>query len=436
MKRFSMRLGIALLMAAGLTAQTAPPGADAAPEWALPQRRVTVTYWDAVDGPRNDLMTKTVIPAYMRLHGELTKEFTIKYEAIPDLQARLLPALAAGTGADVFVVPDWYLPNLYEAHILDPLPPTAWNQHSAIAVEGTYLPHTLDAQIDGRQLYAVPAREHALSLFINNRIFRAAHLDPVKDAPKTWIDVAKLNRVLTKQQGSQVVQKGFEMRYAGEGARWPAQLFQVLLYQAGGEITRGGIPAFNSEAGVRALTVWRTLTVDPRATHNTAASPYQDFAAEQDAMMVGDPAAGTAVEAINPNMAGNYTIVPLPQMAPDKPVTVVYSDNWVVGAKVAADQRVVAWDFVHFAATQPRLFWTAAGHLQPLRWYDPLAARPLPFVGVLLRELTIGRPLARSTHYADLQSVLARMIDRVLLNNADPKQALDQAAADYAAAYR
>lgn len=435
MKRPRARVGIALLALAAAWAQAPSPGAGAAPEWVLPQRRVTVTYWDAVEGPRNDLMTKTVIPAYMRLHTELTKEFTIKYEAVPD-QAKLLAALAAGTAADLFVVPDWYLPNLYEAHALDPVPPPAWDQRSATAVEGTYVPHTLDAQIDAKQLYAVPAREHPLSLFINNRMFRAAHLDPAKAAPKTWIDMAKLNTVLTKMQGGRVVQKGFEMRYAAEGARWPAQLFQLLLYQAGGEMTRAGIPAFNTDAGARALTVWRTLTVDPRATHNTAASPYQDFAAEQDAMMIGDPTAGAAVEAINPKMAGNYTVAPLPQMTPEKPVTIVYSDNWVVSAKVPADERIVAWDFVHFAATQPRLFWTAAGHFQPVRWYDPLAARPLPFLGVFVHELVIGRPLARSTHYPELQSALARMIDRVFLNDADPKQALDQAADEYAAAYR
>ena len=435
MKRSWVRVGIALLAFATGWAHAPSPGSGAAPEWTLPQRRVTVTYWDAVDGPRNDLMMKTVIPAYMRLHTAVAKEFAIKYEAVPD-PARLLGGVAAGTGADLFVVPDWYLPNLYEAHALDPVPPPAWDQHSAGAVEGTYVTHTLDAQIDARQLYAVPVREHPLSLFVNNRMFRAAHLDPAKDAPRTWIDVAKLNTVLTKAQGGHVVQKGFEMRYAAQGARWPARLFELLLYQAGGEITRAGIPAFNSDAGVRALTVWRTLTVDPRATHNTAASPYQDFAAEQDAMMIGDPTAGAAAEAINPKMTGNYTVVPVPQMAPDKPVTIVYSDNWVVSAKAPADERIVAWDFVHFAATQPRLFWTAAGHLQPVRWYDPLAARPLPFLGVFIHELAIGRPLPRSTHYPELESALDRMIDRVFLNDADPKQALDQAASEYGAAYR
>lgn len=435
MKRSWVRLAVALLVAVVLLVAAAP-WARAAPEWVLPQRPVTVTYWDAVDGPRNALMMNTVIPAYMRLHSELAKTFTIKYEAVPDVEGRILAALGDGTAPDMFVAPDWYLPNLYEAHVLDPLPPAAWDQHSVIAVEGTYVPRTLDAQIDAARLYAIPAREHALSLFINNRMFRAAHLDPVKDAPKTWIDVAKLNTLLTKAQGGSVVQKGFEMRYAAEGARWPSLLFQLLLYQAGGEITRAGIPVFNSGAGLRALTVWRTLIVDPKVTHNTAASPYQDFAAEQDAMMIGDPTAGAAVEAINPQMTGNYTAAPLPQMTPETPITIVYSDNWAVNAKAPADERTVAWDFIHFAATQPRLFWTAAGHLQPVKWYDPLAGRQPPFLGVFVHELAAGRPVARSTHYTELRAALAKMIDRIFLNGADPKRALDQAAGEYAAAYR
>lgn len=426
---------LAILAAGGLTGWPAAPAPGAAPEWTVPQRPVTVTYWDTADAARNELMANTVIPAYMRLHNTMTKSFTVKYVVVPDLPSKILAAIEAGAAPDLFSVPDRYLPNLYEAHVLDPLPPAAWDQHSHIAVMGTYLPHALDAQVDGGRVYAVPAREHAPVLLINNRMFRAAGLDPVKNAPKTWIDVAKLNTLLTKQQGGAIVQKGFEMRYAGDG-RWQAQLFQILLVQAGGAATRAGLPAFNNDAGVRALAVWRSVTVNPRVTHNTAASPYQDFAAEQDVMTVADPNAGPFIEGINPAMAGNYTVAPLPQMSPDRSVSAVYSDNWAVNAKAPEDRRVVAWDFVHFAATQPRLFWTAARHFQPVQWYDPLAARQLPFLGVYVREVSIARPLARSTHYPELQSSLARMIDRVILNGADPKQALDQAADEYAAAYR
>ncbi len=431
-------LVLVAVMAAGLG--TLPAGA-AAPEWVVPQHPVTVTYWDSVDSFRYELMVKTLIPAYMRLHGEMTKTLTIKYEVVPDLQSKLLAALSAGAPAALVSVPDWYLPNLYEAHVLDPVPPTAWDQHSVIAVLGTYVKHSLDAQLDGGRLYAVPAQEYPLSLFINNRLFREARLDPVKDAPKTWLDVVRLNKILTKRQGDQIIQKGWEMRYNDDG-HWQAQMFQILLYQAGGEMTRAGLPAFNSDAGVRALAVWRSVTVDPRVTHNTAGSPYQDFATEQDAMTFADPTAGASIEHLNPKMAGNYTVAPLPQINAGAPAAIVSSVNWAVSAKAPEGQRVVAWDFVHFVATQPRLFWDGGRHLQPVQgWVDPLAGRryqpqQLPVLGVFLHDLANGRPLARSTHYPELQMSIVRMIERVILNNADPKQALDQAAAEYSAAYR
>ena len=48
-----------------------------------------------------------------------------------------------------------------------------------------------------------------------------------------------------------------------------------------------------------------------------------------------------------------------------------------------------------------------------------------------MHDIAISRPLARTPHYAELQAALARMVERVILNNADPKAALDQAAAEF-----
>jgi ABC-type glycerol-3-phosphate transport system substrate-binding protein len=43
----------------------------------------------------------------------------------------------------------------------------------------------------------------------------------------------------------------------------------------------------------------------------------------------------------------------------------------------------------------------------------------------------VGKPMPRTKHYTELQASLARMIERVIFNNADPKQALDQAAEEF-----
>ena len=73
------------------------------------------------------------------------------------------------------------------------------------------------------------------------------------------------------------------------------------------------------------------------------------------------------------------------------------------------------------------------GSLLPQKgWATSAEARELlPFYDVFMHDIAIGRPLARTPHFAELQGALARMIERVILNKADPKAALDQAAAEF-----
>jgi len=427
--RSSLRAGsLGLLVGLMLYAygSGAAPAAGAA-AWSVPTQPVTIAYWDSADNVKNELLSKTLIPEYERLHPNVT----IKYEAVSGLGPKLAAAFATGTAPEVFEVADWFLPKVLQSQVADPLPPTAWGQASVAGVLDNYLPHLLNAMVDRGQLYGVPDQMNAWSLYMNNRLFREAGLDPARDAPRTWADVARLNKVLTKRKGDQVVQKGFEMRYPGDG-HWQAQMFQLLVYQAGGDVLDAGKPVFNSAAGVAALGVWKSVTVAPQVTQNTQASPYQDFAMEQDAMTFAGPNAGASIERINPKMAGNYTVAPLPQARPDRPVTLIYSYAWMVNRKASTVQKQVAWDFIHYVSTRPGEWMTAARYLQPVKgWYETPAAKQVPFLAVFVHDLSVGRPVARSTNYLELQSALQRMIDRVVLNGADPKQSLDQAAAEF-----
>jgi multiple sugar transport system substrate-binding protein len=309
--------------------------------------------------------------------------------------------------------------------------PAAWGRTTVAAVVSGYLPHLLDVAMDQGRLYGVPDQMNAWSLYLNNRLFRVAGLDPARDAPRTWTDIARLNKILTRRNGGQIVQKGFEMRYPGDG-HWQAQMFQLLVYQAGGDILSRGTSVFNNGAGVRALDVWKSVTVAPQVTQNTQASPYQDFADEQDAMTFAGPNAGASIERINPKMAGNYTVVPLPQIDPAHPVTLIYSYMWTVNARASSVQGLVAWDFIHFVSTRPAEWWAAARYLQPVKdWYDAPGAKQTPFLGVFVHDPSLGRAVARTTDYLELQAAFQRVIDRVVLNNGDPKQSLGQAAAEY-----
>jgi multiple sugar transport system substrate-binding protein len=420
------RLVSGLTVAIVLSLSLAGPAAAQGTGWSVPTRPITLTYWDSADNVKNELLSKKLIPEYQKLRPNVT----IRYEVIAGLAPKMLVALSTGTAPELFEVADFLLPIVLESNVLDPLPPEAWGQTSVEGVVNTYLPRLLDTMTRRGKLYAVPDQMNAHSLYINNRLFREAGLDPVKDAPKTWDDVAKLNKVLTKRKDGRVVQKGWEMRYAAE--HWPSRMFHILTYQAGGDVIRDGKPAFNGEAGLRALGVWKSVSVAPQVTQNTAASPYMDFAMEQDAMTFAGPNGGASIEKVNPQMKGNYTVARLPAIQADRPATVAYSYNWAVNAKAPDDAKRVAWDFIRFASTRPAEWMATAKYLQPVKgWYETPAARQTPFLDVFIHDLSVGRPMAQTHHYAELQSALARMIDRVILNNADPKRALDQAAEEY-----
>jgi multiple sugar transport system substrate-binding protein len=415
-----------VVVALALSGGVGVPSAGGATGWALPSGSVTLAYWDGGDSTKSNLV-QTMLRQYGQLHPNYKIDFTT--DVFSD---KVAVALSAGTVAPLFEVADWNMPKYIQAGLLDPLPPAAWGRQTVAQVLDDYIPHLLDAQFVNGQLYGVPDQQNAHSFYVNNAEFRAAGLDPVKDAPKTWDDVARLNKTLTKRQGNQIVQKGFDFRYVCPDGHWAAQMFQILLYQAGGQMFQGGQPTFDSAAGVKALETWKSVTTAPQVTQNTCASPYQDFADGQDAMTFMGPNGGPSIEQINPKIVGNYTVVPLPQIDPSHPATIVYSFNWAVYAKAPADQKMVAWDLVHYLSSQPLVWWSQIKFLQSRKgWYETAEAKATPFLGVYIHDLSIGRPVARTVNYPQLQPILSRMIDRAILNNQDPKAALDQAVAEY-----
>jgi multiple sugar transport system substrate-binding protein len=422
---FAVLVAIALGLAMSVSGGGAP-SARGAPAWSLPTQPVTLTYWDTGNGTKGDLIT-SLIAEYQRAHPNVTIKFETNVKS-----DKIAVSVSTGTAAEIIEVADFNLPKFLQVGALDPLPPAAWGKASVKEVTDLYLPGALNSMMEGGKLYAVPDQMNAWSLFINNRLFREAGLDPVKDAPKTWAGVVRLNNKLTKKQGDRIVQKGFEFRYVCSDSHWKARMFHVLMYQAGGEVIKDGKPVFNSEAGVRALNVWKSLTVAPQVSQNTCSSPYQDFAVEQDVMMFGGPHAPEIAARINPKMQDNYTAVPLPQLRPGLPATLIYSYNWAVNAKASAVQKQVAWDFIHYLSSKPELWWGKIKFLQGTRgWFDMPAAKESPFLQVYIHDIAVGRALGRTLYQTELQAILARVIDRVALGSDDPKRALDQAVEEF-----
>jgi len=73
-----------------------------------------------------------------------------------------------------------------------------------------------------------------------------------------------------------------------------------------------------------------------------------------------------------------------------------------------------------------------AKYLQPVKgWYETPAAKQTPFLNVFIHDLSVGKLMPATKNWPELQASLARMIERVILGNADPKAARDQAAEEF-----
>ena len=195
-----------------------------------------------------------MIAAYQKLHPNVTINATVTSSA--DINQKISVALATGTGPDIMDNDASFYSLYYSKGVLEPLNLAVFGAETYAELIARYTPGGLDAATFDGKVYALPYQGNSMSLFINNKEFRAAGLDPKKDAPKTWQDVIALGPKLKIVQGTRTVQKAFDFPYHSN--RWEVQDFQPLTEQFGGKLLSddGKTAYLNSPAAVKALTLW------------------------------------------------------------------------------------------------------------------------------------------------------------------------------------
>ena len=78
--------------------------------------------------------------------------------------------------------------SIREKGVLEPLNLEVFGAKSYDELIARYTPGGIAAGTFDGKVYALPYQGNSMSLFINNRAFVEAGLDPVKNAPKTWDD--------------------------------------------------------------------------------------------------------------------------------------------------------------------------------------------------------------------------------------------------------
>ncbi|GAB3462809.1 sugar ABC transporter substrate-binding protein [Streptomonospora sediminis] len=169
--------------------------------------------------------------------------------------AKLPTAFAAEAGPDIFVVSPGDFLRYSNGGVLQDLTP-----HLSQEAIDDFTPGTLDTRtVDGR-IYALPFEVEPLAMFYSVAAWEAAGLSEA-DIPETWDQLLDVGDKLVSAGQAGTV---FETRpgYYQNFTWYP------FLWSAGGEVTTpGGNSAFDSEAAVKALSLWQTAVrtgISPR----------------------------------------------------------------------------------------------------------------------------------------------------------------------------
>jgi multiple sugar transport system substrate-binding protein len=390
--------------------------------------------WGTGEPQETNLLKGTIIPAYQKLHPNVTIDLQSFPTAV--LDTKLWVSIGNGTAADVMSMNGTSLPIMYPRNVLAPAEDQNFDG-GVQAVIGSYISGTLKPLINNGKLYGLPRVMYGYSLAMNNRLFAAAGLDPIKDAPKTWDDIARLSKLLTKiDSNGRLSQKGFDFRW-NAGPHWLTDYFVDLEYQLGGQVfDSNGKAAFNDANGVKVMETIQAVdsasSAYTQVSHNSSGSPFQDFASEQDAMALGGPNMGAFVESLNPKMVGNYTWTQGPQINPAKPVQFLLNFNWVVNGRSSPDAIRVGWDFVAFAMSDANRWFAATKLLTPkIDWYKQSPGKDTPGINVFVHDLSITRAAPATQYYAQFQQIIADAMQKVVQAHAPIQATLDAAAQQY-----
>jgi multiple sugar transport system substrate-binding protein len=278
------------------------------------------------------------------------------------------------------------------------------------------------------QVFGIPALIDNLAIVYNKDLFEQAGVDE-PTADWTWDDFRAAAKALTDPSKQQY---GFAFPIdASEDTVWH---YDAMLWEAGGDILNADNTqaAFNSDAGVTALTMLQDMAVTDKSVfldqQNTGKIDSL-FNAGKIAMDVTGPWALSGYPDIN------YGVQIMPMFDGGSHATIAGPDMWVIFDNDGHGDA--AWQFMQWftAAEQVKQDSMESGHL-PIR--NSVVEEPgfveefdkkFPGEGLFaenLQNVTKARPVI--TSYDQISRIMGEAIVKVMLGQGEPKEALDAAA--------
>src|SRR3569623_2006426 len=377
---------------------------------------VEIQYWQYVYDTRVKAMDE-LIKNFEAANPDITvKQTTFPYD---DYQTKVIAAHAAGNGPDVLQFYYGWLDKFQKGGLLQPLDQAVFPN---AAIEKDFFPIVSAISRDGKY-YGLPTAVRSLALFYNKNLLKEAG---IAEPPKTLDDLVADAKKTTKTDGSgNITSEGITLDFAGQDHQWWRE---VLVRQfGGGPYDDKGNVAYNSDGGLKALQ-WYT---DLQTKEKVGLSGFMD---EGQAAFKAGLAAFTVdgtfrLGAFKPITDFKWGVTELPANADGvRSNFASYFANGI-GAGATGDKKAAAEKFLQYITSPEamQLWLKVVGEL-PARREAALTKENLadPIYGPFLKALDYANTTLYVDEAAQRQGAID-MVNRVVLENQDPKASLDQA---------
>jgi len=287
-----------------------------------------------------------------------------------------------------------------------------------------------EAATVGDKIVGVPALVDNLAIVYNKKLFKDAGVSP--PTPEwTWDDFRAAAKKLTDPS-----KKQYGWLIPADGTEDTVWHYDAMLWEAGGDILNSDNTeaAFNSDAGVEALTMLQDMAVTDKSVYldTTNANGTKLMNSGKIGMLVTGPWDLSSLPDID------YGVQVMPTFAGSDAghQTIAGPDNWVLFDN-GSERKQAAVDFVRWltAADQVKTTSLATGDL-PTR--ESVGNQPsfqkqldenLPGSSTFVQNLSNVKKARPSVEqYPAISEAMGQAIVSVLLGKAEPAEALDEAA--------
>jgi ABC-type glycerol-3-phosphate transport system substrate-binding protein len=202
-----------------------------------------------------------------------------------------------------------------------------------------------------------------------------------------------------------------------------------VLAQAGGSVLSedGSEATVNEPEAVKSLQVFYDLAHTYKVTEPGAVDEQADFLDGKTSMWVSgiwtkNVMGGHEIE-------NKYAAIPLPQIDPQNPRTIIAGYWWHVSNKVNTEVQKEAWKFLNYITEDPGDQFAGTGLLMPKpSIMESQAWKDYPFSDVFAIDLAAGEWPVSSPIYPQIEKAVNDAMERSLVGDMLPQESLDIAA--------